>query len=180
MLNLKSSGKVDPKALTFLEQNPSLSETLIAELGHDISQVSTIIEPILHAPTRCEISGYYIQAVSTGRTAFLTTNLPDARSTHVSEVATNWLVGRSSNCTVAVLDRRVSRCHSVLRYTPNLGFSIKDLGSSNGTYVNRTRLAPLEQRILQDGDLLEFSKFRVEFFISGWSASNALLQDTHF
>ncbi|MDX2228911.1 MAG: FHA domain-containing protein [Leptolyngbyaceae cyanobacterium bins.349] len=180
MLNLQLSNQVDAKALTFLKQNPSLSETLIAELGHDISQVSTIIEPILQAPNRCEISAYYIQAVSTGRTAFLTTNLPDAQSTHVSEVATNWLVGRSSNCTIAVLHRSVSRCHAVLKYLPNVGFSIKDLGSSNGTFVNRTRLAPLEQRILQDGDLLEFCKFRVEFFISGWSKASLSPQDTHF
>lgn len=178
MLNLKPSGQVDHKTLTFLQANPSLSETLIAELGHDISQVSTIIQPILQAPSRCEISAYYIQAVAAGRNAFLTTNLPDGCSTHVSEMASHWLVGRSSTCVVAVLDRSVSRCHAVLKHVPNQGFFIKDLGSSNGTFVNRCRLAPLSERLLKDGDLLEFSKFRVEFFISGWSESLTTLQDT--
>lgn len=180
MLDLKSSNQVNPETLTFLEENPSLSATLISELGHDISQVSTIIEPILQAPNRCENSAFYIQAVATGHTAFLTTNLPDGKSTSVSEMSSHWLVGRSNNCTIAILSRSVSRCHSVIKYVPNNGFYIKDLGSSNGTFVNGSRLAPLEQRLLSDGDLLEFSKFRVEFFISGWSDALSILQDTQF
>jgi pSer/pThr/pTyr-binding forkhead associated (FHA) protein len=60
------------------------------------------------------------------------------------------------------------------------GFYVMDLGSSNGTFVNRSRLTPMEQRLLSDGDLLEFSKFRVEFFISGWSATPAVTYDTHY
>jgi len=178
MLNLKHAGPVDLKTLTFLKQNPSLSETLIAELGHDIRQVSTIIEPIFRAPSRCEVSAHYIQAVATGRAGFLTTNLPDSRMTYVTEMASHWLVGRSSNCAIAVLDRSVSRCHSVIKHIPNQGFYIKDLGSCNGTSVNRSKLAPLEERLLHDGDLLEFSKFRVEFFIAGSSEFPISLQDT--
>ncbi|MBF2026766.1 MAG: FHA domain-containing protein [Oscillatoriales cyanobacterium C42_A2020_001] len=178
MLNLKPSGLVDQQTITFLKENPALSQTLIAELGDNISQVSTIIEPILEAPKRCEVSLYYIQAVATGRTAFLTTNLPDFHQTNVSEVATSWLVGRSHNCAIAVLDRSVSRCHAVIGHYPGEGFYIKDLGSSNGTFVNHSRLKPLEQRFLNDGDLLQFSKFRVEFFISGWNVKTASLQDT--
>ncbi|EKQ67098.1 FHA domain-containing protein [Leptolyngbyaceae cyanobacterium JSC-12] len=178
MLNLKPSGLIDQRTITFLKENPALSETLIAELGDNISQVSTIIEPILEAPKRCEASLYYIQAVATGRSAFLTTNLPDFHETHVSEVAANWLVGRSNNCAIAVLDRSVSRCHALIGHNPGKGFYIKDLGSSNGTFVNRSRLKPLDQHFLSDGDLLEFSKFRVEFFISGWNVKTISLQDT--
>lgn len=178
MLNLKHGGPVDPKTLTFLKQNPSLSETLIAELGHDIRQVSTIIEPILQAPHRCEMGVYYIQAIATGRAGFLTTNLPDGNSTQVTEMASHWLVGRSSNCAIAVLDRSVSRCHSVIKHVPNKGFYIKDLGSCNGTSVNRSKLGSLEEKLLHDGDLLEFSRFRVEFFISGWSDAQISFQDT--
>jgi len=180
MLNLMASSQVDPKALTFLKENPSLSATLISELGHDISQVSTIIEPILQAPSRCEMSEFYIQAIATGHTAFITTNLPDGRSTCVSRMTSQWLVGRSSNCAISVLSRTVSRCHAVIKHVPNQGFYIKDLGSSNGTFVNHSRLAPLEQRLLHDGDLLEFSKFRVEFFIAGWSNALSILQDTQY
>lgn len=178
MLNLKPPGHVDPRTLTFLQQNPSISETLIAELGEDISQVSTFIEPILEAPNRCEISAYYIQAIATGRTAFLSTNLPDVCATHVTDIATTWLVGRSNNCAIAILDKSVSRCHAVIGHYPSEGFYIMDLGSSNGTSVNRSKLTPLEQRFLNDGDLLEFSKFRVEFFISGRTIATISIQDT--
>lgn len=178
MLDTKASGQVDHKTLTFLKEHPSLSQTLIAKLGHDIRQVSTIIEPIFRAPSRCEVSEYYIQAVATGHNAFLTTNLPDGYTTYVSEMATHWLVGRSSNCAIAVLDRSISRCHAVIKHVVNDGFYIKDLGSSNGTFVNRSRLTPLSERLLKDGDLLEFCKFRVEFFIAGWSNAPDLVQDT--
>lgn len=179
MLNLKPSGRFDQRTLTFLEENPSISETLMAELGPNISEVATIIEPILEAPKRCGISRYYIQAVATGRTAFLTTNLPHVTSSCVPGNTTSWVVGRSHNCAIAILDKAVSRCHAVIGHQPGEGFHVRDLGSSNGTFVNRSRLTPLEQRFLCDGDLLEFSKFRVEFFISGWSAATVVTYDTH-
>ncbi len=70
MLNLKLSSKTDGQTLDFLSQNPSISQSLLAEAGHDMGRVSTIIRPVLEAPSRCEISSFYIQAVTTGRTAF--------------------------------------------------------------------------------------------------------------
>jgi hypothetical protein len=180
MLNLKPSGLLDPRTLGFLQENPSLSQNLIAELGDNLNQVVTIIEPILDVQKRCEISAHYVQAVATGRTAFLTTNLPAVGATHVTEVATSWLIGRSHNCAIAIPKQTVSRCHAVIRHDPNEGFCIMDLGSSNGTFVNRSRLTPLNPYTLQDGDLLEFSKFRVEFFVSGWTSSPISVPDTHF
>lgn len=178
MLNLKPLGQFDQRTLTFLEQNPGISQSLIAELGDNIHRVITFIEPILDAPERCEISAHYIQAVTAGRTAFLTTNLPDVRSTNVTEAATTWLIGRSNTCAIAILDKCVSRCHAVIGHHPNQGFYIMDIGSSNGTFVNRSRLVPLEQRFLNDGDLLEFSKIRTEFFISGWTVPAISAQET--
>ena len=180
MLNLKPSSRVDQRTLTFLEQNPSISQTLISELGENISQVATIIEPILDAPSRCEMSMHYIQAVATGRTGFLTTNLPNPQITHVTEVARSWLVGRSSNCAIAILEKTISRCHAVIKYHPGKGFSIMDLGSVNGTFVNRSKLVPLTHKLLKDGDLLEFNKFRIEFFISGMPSALMCSQDTQF
>jgi hypothetical protein len=180
MLNLKPSGRFDQRTLTFLEENPSISETLMAELGPNISEVATIIEPILDAPNRCESSRHYIQAVATGRSAFLTTNLPHVPSTCISGMTPKWVVGRSNNCAIAILDKSVSRCHAVIGHQAGQGFYVMDLGSSNGTFVNRSRLTPMEQRLLSDGDLLEFSKFRVEFFISGWSASAPVIYDTDY
>ena len=179
MLNLQPSTEPDNLALKFLEKNPSISQSLLADCGPDLSQVATIIEPVLNAPNRCEISSYYIQAVTTGRTAFLTTNLPDGQTTHVTEVASSWLIGRSRTCAISIQSSSISRCHAVVGHCPNRGFYIMDVGSSNGTFVNRRRLTPLEQHYLLDGDLVELSHTRVEFFISGWRETvTAASQDT--
>jgi hypothetical protein len=170
MLNLKSPGQVDQRTHLFLEQNPSISESLIEELGQDLSHVITLIEPILNAPSRCEISSNYIQAVTAGRTTFLTTNLTSSRPPQVTEMASSWLIGRSSNCAIAILEKSISRCHAVIGHHPHGEFYIMDLGSSNGTRVNRSKLVPLQQQFLKDGDLIEFNKVRTEFFVSGWTA----------
>ena len=53
-----------------------------------------------------------------------------------------------------------------------------DVGSSNGTFVNCRRLVALEQRLLNDGDLVELSHTRIEFFISGRSRRSPAHQDT--
>jgi pSer/pThr/pTyr-binding forkhead associated (FHA) protein len=168
MLNLKLSSKTDGQTLDFLSQNPSISQSLLAEAGHDIGRVSTIIRPVLEAPSRCEISSYYIQAVTTGRTAFLTTNLSDHQTAQVTEAASGWLIGRSPNCAIAVEDPSISRCHAVIGHRPNQGFYIIDVGSSNGTFVNGSRLIAMEQCLLNDGDIIKLSNTCVEFFVSGW------------
>ncbi|MEX0268180.1 FHA domain-containing protein [Leptolyngbyaceae cyanobacterium UHCC 1019] len=180
MLNLKSFGQVDQRTHLFLKQNPSISESLIEELGKSLSQVATLIEPILNAPSRCEVSSNYIQAVTTGRTTFLTTNLTNVCSTQVTEMANSWLIGRSSNCAIAILEKSISRCHAVIGHHPHEGFYMMDLGSSNGTWVNHTKLVPLQQQFLKDGDLIEFNKIRAEFFISGYTAPPPMLQETHY
>jgi FHA domain len=178
MSNPKPSAQVDSRTLTFLEQHPAISRSLIADLGSNLSHVATLIEPLLDAPQRCEICDYYIQALTTGRTAFLTTNLPDLGDTVVTDVSTSWLIGRSDNCAIAILDKRISRCHAAIGHLSDRGFYIMDLGSSNGTFVNRSRLTPLEQRFLSDGDLVEFSRIRVELFISGQTDETAVSSDT--
>lgn len=178
MLNLKPSSDSDRRALKFLEKNPSLSQCLLEDCGPNLSQVATIIEPVLNASSRCEVSSFYIQAVTTGRTAFLTTNLPDDRATHVTSVGASWLIGRNSTCSIAIKSTSISRCHAVIGHCPDRGFYIMDVGSSNGTFVNCRRLAPLEQCLLNDGDLVELSHTRVEFFISGQNGRNPAYQDT--
>jgi len=178
MLNLKPSSDSDRRTLSFLEKNPLLSQCLLEDCGPNLSQVATIIEPVLNASSRCEISSFYIQAVTTGRTAFLTTNLPDDRATQVTSVGTSWLIGRNSTCAISIKSSSISRCHAVIGHCPDRGFYIMDVGSSNGTFVNCRRLAALEQRLLNDGDLVELSHTRVEFFISGLGERDPALQDT--
>jgi hypothetical protein len=69
-------------------------------------------------------------------------------------------VGRLNDCTVPLNDQNVSRRHAEIR--PGRGaYVVADLGSTNGTMVNGTRITG-EQR-LADGDILSFGSTYVRF-----------------
>ena len=69
-------------------------------------------------------------------------------------------IGRMDECTVPLNDQNVSRRHAEIR--PGRGtYVVADLGSTNGTMVNGTRIGG-EQR-LSDGDILSFGSTYVRF-----------------
>ena len=69
-------------------------------------------------------------------------------------------VGRLSECTIPLNDQNVSRRHAEIR--PGRGaYVVADLGSTNGTMVNGTRIGG-EQR-LADGDIVSFGSTYVRF-----------------
>ena len=164
MLNLPSSENSGDRALQFLKSHPAISRSLLLDCGHDIDKISTLVEPILDAPKRCTAS-YYIQAVTTGRTAFLTTNLISPDQAQLTAIASTWLIGRSRNCAIVLPHSSVSRCHCVIGHSAAEGFYIIDVGSSNGTFLNGQRLPVLERRSLKDGDSISVSHIQTEFFV---------------
>lgn len=167
MLHLKKyCDNADHPALNFLEHSSSISQLLSAEPTPDPEKVATIIEPILKAPERCSVTSLYIQAIAIDKTTVLATNLSSPQSVEVTAIGSSWLIGRSLNCAITVLDRSVSRCHAVIGCYESGQFYITDVGSSNGTSVNRRRLKPLERYILCDGDLIGIGSLNVEFFVS--------------
>ncbi len=65
---------------------------------------------------------------------------PDAGATFaVPDDGTRILVGQSSSCEVRLTDPAVSRRHASLEVVPD-GLRLTDLGSSNGTFVDRVRV----------------------------------------
>ncbi len=69
------------------------------------------------------------------------------------------LVGRSPECDIFLDDVTVSRRHAeILREGDE--FTIRDLGSLNGTYVNKKRI---ESTALQDDDEVQIGKYRLTF-----------------
>ena len=68
-------------------------------------------------------------------------------------------VGRSPEAEVFLDDVTVSRNHALLVRRRD-GIYIDDLGSLNGTYVNRKRI---ESHKLQDGDELQVGKYKLTF-----------------
>lgn len=167
MFHLKSPNANNcDQALSLLEQNPALSESLLADCNQDVQKVTTIIQPILNAASRCEIASFYIQAITTGRTTFLVTNLKDAEALQITDSGASWLLGRSVNSAIAIKDTCISRQHAVIGQVLGREFYITDVGSSNGSWVNHRRLAHLERCPLRDGDLIQLGPVQIEFFIS--------------
>ena len=68
-------------------------------------------------------------------------------------------IGRAPQSDVFLDDITVSRSHARLERTPN-GPQLTDLGSLNGTYVNRERI---ETARLSDGDELQIGKYRLTY-----------------
>ncbi|WP_051795901.1 FHA domain-containing protein [Kibdelosporangium aridum] len=69
------------------------------------------------------------------------------------------LIGRHRDCDIVLTDMTVSRWHAEIRRAGD-AFTVTDLGSLNGTYVNRT---PVDQVPLADGDVLLVGAFRLMF-----------------
>jgi hypothetical protein len=69
------------------------------------------------------------------------------------------LIGRSPDCDVFLDDVTVSRRHAELLHEGDR-YTIRDLGSLNGTFVNRKRVESAE---LRDDDEVQIGKYRMTF-----------------
>ena len=69
-------------------------------------------------------------------------------------------VGRSPECDIFLDDVTVSRRHAAVRRRSG-ALEIEDLGSLNGTYLNRKRIESSAR--LSDGDELQIGKYRLTF-----------------
>jgi pSer/pThr/pTyr-binding forkhead associated (FHA) protein len=78
-----------------------------------------------------------------------------------------FIIGRESDCQLFLDSNFISRHHCVL-LMDDYTLRIRDLGSKNGTYVNRD-LAPTGERILVHGDTIRVADllFRVEITSAG-------------
>ena len=72
---------------------------------------------------------------------------------------TSHLLGRLPHADIDLDNPFVSRKHAVIEYSDS-GYSIRDLASSNGTFVDGVRL-DREPRSLEGGEIIEFGKGHV-------------------
>jgi general secretion pathway protein A len=68
-------------------------------------------------------------------------------------------IGRAADNDLCIRDLRVSRYHARLTFNRK-GFTIEDLGSTNGVYVNEERV---KIRLLNDGDIVAIDDHRFRF-----------------
>ena len=68
-------------------------------------------------------------------------------------------VGRSPDSKIFLDDITVSRRHATFERTAD-GVVVQDVGSLNGTYVNRDRI---DRRVLADGDEIQIGRYVIVF-----------------
>ena len=86
---------------------------------------------------------------------------PNAGSRFLLDAETT-TAGRHPESDIFLDDVTVSRRHAEFKQTPD-GFAVRDVGSLNGTYVNRERI---DEALLHAGDEVQIGKFRL-VFLSG-------------
>jgi pSer/pThr/pTyr-binding forkhead associated (FHA) protein len=69
-------------------------------------------------------------------------------------------VGRSTEGDVFLDDVTVSRKHAIFERRTGGAWFVRDVGSLNGTYVNRE---PVDTAVLANGDEVQIGKFRLVF-----------------
>jgi pSer/pThr/pTyr-binding forkhead associated (FHA) protein len=72
-------------------------------------------------------------------------------------------IGRQTGCSIVIRDTNVSREHVQLRRRPN-GWTVRDLGSTNGTKLNGVRVEG--EQMLATGDVIMLGSVKVTFEIS--------------
>ena len=102
--------------------------------------------------------GAATEALPAGTALLLVKRGPNAGSRFLldSDLTT---VGRHPGSDIFLDDVTVSRRHAEF-YRHGAGFVVRDVGSLNGTYVNRERI---EETALNDGDEVQVGKFRLTF-----------------
>jgi pSer/pThr/pTyr-binding forkhead associated (FHA) protein len=70
--------------------------------------------------------------------------------------------GRHTDSEIFLDDVTVSRRHAVFRRTSH-GYLVADVGSLNGTYVNRDRI---DEVLLSGGDEVQIGKYRLVYYAS--------------
>jgi pSer/pThr/pTyr-binding forkhead associated (FHA) protein len=159
--HMDSSGEDIQKSLNLFqafkrlyEQNPSLL--------NEILSLSAVDKQMPIRPGNFS----YVLGLVTDKQALLVTNVSEEKSQiFLQPYLQNqiWTIGRDPNqASLPIRDRRLSRCHAAIRYSPTCGFMLYDLNSTNGTYVNSARIR--RSYLLQDGDLIRLGSMNFGFF----------------
>ncbi|MBF0105197.1 MAG: sigma 54-interacting transcriptional regulator [Deltaproteobacteria bacterium] len=69
-------------------------------------------------------------------------------------------IGKKVDNDIVINDKTVSRYHIEIQFTPDNGYLLKDLNSTNGTSINGMKI---KEAYLSQGDLIEFGESKIEF-----------------
>ena len=80
-------------------------------------------------------------------------------------------IGRNRNCQIVINNNTVSKDHALIEFDEDYNCTIKDLNSSNGTYVNGEKLKTSPMK-LRTGDKIQFGKYEIDFIFESFHLSN--------
>ncbi len=126
------------------------TNTMALRAGADPADLETTANVGLEAGT--------LEALNPGTALLVVSHGPNAGSRFLLDADTV-TVGRHPESDIFLDDITVSRRHAQFNRTQS-GFSVSDVGSLNGTYVNRQRA---DQADLRGGDEVQIGKYRLIF-----------------
>lgn len=153
-------GKQNPEGARFCAQcgQPLLGQEPQVETTATMSiQVPTVQETAERQLNTDEAAA--VDGLSRGNALLVVQRGPGAGSRFLlneDEVS----AGRHPDSEIFLDDVTVSRRHATFRRTGDT-FTVSDVGSLNGTYVNRDRI---DEVLLRDGDEVQIGKYRLVFF----------------
>lgn len=139
-------------------RNPEGSN-FCSSCGSALSEDHTESLPLLETPIGEEGDVEIVPGdVPAGAGLLIVRHGPNAGSRYV--VAGTLTAGRHPDSDIFLDDITVSRRHAEIAHDADAG-SVLDVGSLNGTYVNRERV---ERSALTTGDELQIGRYRFEYF----------------
>ncbi len=113
---------------------------------------------LLRAKSPSEVWGYWHFQTGGG--------LTDASSDHMSIPITHWenVIGRAKSCDLEMDDGGISRNHATLSRDHEGIWTLMDLGSSNGTFVNGHKIRPWRKFEVEPGDELQLGRTKCDLF----------------
>ena len=129
--------------------------------GHSLQEDTTLrFSPIEVEDEATEAGGLPHSQLESGQALLVVQRGPNAGSKFLidKDVTTT---GRHPESDIFLDDVTVSRRHAEFKRQDGM-FVIRDVGSLNGTYVNRQRV---EETQLANGDELQIGKFKLTFYV---------------
>jgi hypothetical protein len=129
------------------------------------NEETTLTLSAVEAATEEDEIDHYLDGLAPGVGMFVVRHGPNAGSSYrLDEKATS--IGRHPDSDVFLDDITVSRRHVAVERDDD-GYTLRDAGSLNGTYVNRKRV---DEARLRHGDEVQIGRYRLTFVLGERSA----------
>ena len=126
------------------------------------NEESTLTLSAVEAATEEDELERYLDGLAPGVGLLVVRHGPDAGSSYRLEQPVT-AIGRHPDSEIFLDDITVSRRHVVVEQSGD-GYLLRDVGSLNGTYVNRKRV---DETHLQYGDEVQIGRYRLSYVIGG-------------